>query len=291
MDVGVCSVAQLGLSICDPMDYSPSSFSVHGILQARIMKWVAISHSKFMDNKIHKKQKNPTPTSEESEQDTVHAPCTQHHLFSSVTPLCLILCDPMDCSTPGFPVLHYLPEFAQIHVHWVNDAIQPSHLLSHPSPLALNISQNQGFFLRVSSWHQGQSIGASTSASVLPVNIQDWFHLNHPSGLTPGPVPAAAAAAKSLQSCPTLCDPIDSSPWGSPVPGILQADLSLPSPHIRNQLDLYSGSEQGNMLLVLTLYSRRPNKYLFKFLVGAVLSHFSHVPLFVTLWIDTHYYL
>ena len=47
----------------------------------------------------------------------------------SVAKSCLILCDPMDCSTPGFPVLHYLPEFAQTHVHWVGDAIQPSHYL------------------------------------------------------------------------------------------------------------------------------------------------------------------
>ena len=107
---------------------------------------------------------------------------------------------PMDCSTPGFPVLHYLPEFAQTHVHWVNDAIQPSHPLSPPSPLALSIFQNQGLFLQVSSWHQGQSIGASTSASVLPVNIQDWFHLNHPSGLTPGPVPTFTPYKKSARS-------------------------------------------------------------------------------------------
>ena len=56
------------------------------------------------------------------------------------------LCDPMDCSTPGFPVLHYLPEFAQIHVHGVSDAIQPSHPLSPPSSPVLNLSQQQGLF-------------------------------------------------------------------------------------------------------------------------------------------------
>jgi len=59
----------------------------------------------------------------------------------SVTLLCLTLCDSMDFSTPGFPVLHYLLEFAQTHVHWVGDAIQPSHPLSPPSPLAFNLSQ------------------------------------------------------------------------------------------------------------------------------------------------------
>ena len=52
----------------------------------------------------------------------------------------------MDCSTPGFPVLHYVPEFAQTHVHRVGDAVQPSYPLSPPSPPALNLSQNQGLF-------------------------------------------------------------------------------------------------------------------------------------------------
>ena len=65
----------------------------------------------------------------------------------SVTKSCLTLCDPMDCNTPGFPVLHQLLEFTQTHVHWVGDAIQPSHLL--PSP-----SQHQCHFQRVSSLHQ-----------------------------------------------------------------------------------------------------------------------------------------
>ena len=60
----------------------------------------------------------------------------------------------MDCSTPGFPVLHYLPELAQTHVHWVGDAIQPSHPLLSPSPSALNLSQHQGLFQWVSSSHQ-----------------------------------------------------------------------------------------------------------------------------------------
>ena len=62
----------------------------------------------------------------------------------SVTLLCPTLCDPMDCSTPGFPVLHYLPELAQTHVHPVSDAIQPFHPLLSPSPLTFNLSQHQG---------------------------------------------------------------------------------------------------------------------------------------------------
>ena len=74
--------------------------------------------------------------------------------FSSVTQSCLTLCDPMDCSTPGLPVLHQLLEFTQIHVLWVSDAIQPSHPLSSPSPPAFNLSQHQGLFKWVSSSHQ-----------------------------------------------------------------------------------------------------------------------------------------
>ena len=100
-------------------------------------------------------------------------------LFSSVTQSCPTLCDPKDCSTQsGFPDDHQLPEPAQTHVHWVNDAIQPSHPLLSPSSL-LNFSQQEGFFFffPVSQFFasSGQSIG--TSASVLPMNIQDRFLL------------------------------------------------------------------------------------------------------------------
>ena len=74
--------------------------------------------------------------------------------FSSVTQSCPILCDPMNRSIPGLPVHHQLPESTQNHVHWVGDAIQPSHPLSFPSPPALNRSQHQGLFKWVSSSHQ-----------------------------------------------------------------------------------------------------------------------------------------
>ena len=66
--------------------------------------------------------------------------------FTSVIQLCLTLCDPMDCSTPGLPVHHQLLELAQTHVHSVSDALQPSHPLSSPSPPAFNLSQHQGLF-------------------------------------------------------------------------------------------------------------------------------------------------
>ena len=66
--------------------------------------------------------------------------------FSSVAQSCLTLCDPMNCSMPGFPVHHQLLESTQTHVHWVSDAIQLSHPLSSPSSPALSLSQHQGLF-------------------------------------------------------------------------------------------------------------------------------------------------
>ena len=74
-------------------------------------------------------------------------------IFSSVSRSCPTLCDLMDCSTPGFPVHQHLLELAPAHVHWVSDAIQPSHPLSSPS-LTFNLSQHQGLFKWVSSSHQ-----------------------------------------------------------------------------------------------------------------------------------------
>ena len=76
------------------------------------------------------------------------------HQFSSVTQLYSILCDTMDCSTPGIPVHHQLLELAQTHVHRVGDAIQPSHPLTSPSLPIFNLAQNQGLFELVSSSHQ-----------------------------------------------------------------------------------------------------------------------------------------
>ena len=73
---------------------------------------------------------------------------------SSVAQLCPTLCDPMNCSTPGLPVHHQLPESTQTHVHCVGDPIQPSHPLLSPSPPAFNLSQHQGLFKWVSSVHQ-----------------------------------------------------------------------------------------------------------------------------------------
>ena len=94
--------------------------------------------------------------------------------FSSVTQLCPTLCHPMDCSMPGLPVHHQLLEFTQAHVHWVDDAIQPSHPLSSLSPPAFNLSQHRGLFQWVSSSHQVAKI------------LEFWLHIspsNEYSGL------------------------------------------------------------------------------------------------------------
>ena len=94
----------------------------------------------------------------------------------SVAKLHINLYDPMDCSTPGFPVLHYLKEFAQTHVHWVSDAIQPSHPLLPPSSSCLrSFSASVSFSISWLFASGGQSTGVSASA--LPINIQGWLPL------------------------------------------------------------------------------------------------------------------
>ena len=98
----------------------------------------------------------------------------------SVAKLCLTLCNPTDCSVPGFPVPHCLLEFAWVHVHWISDAIQPSHPLSPSSLSAFNLAK-----------HLSHSF-------LLLLLLSRFSHVR-------------------------LCDPIDGSPPGSPVPGILQA--------------------------------------------------------------------
>ena len=97
--------------------------------------------------------------------------------FSSVAQLCPTLCDPMNCSTPSFPVHHQLPEFTQTHIHWVSDAIQPSRPLSSPFPPDPNPSQHQSFPMSQHFAWGGQSTGVSASASFLPKNTQGWSPL------------------------------------------------------------------------------------------------------------------
>ena len=132
--------------------------------------------------------------------------------FSSVVHSCPTLFNPMNHSTPGIPVHHQLPEFPQTHVHWVGDAIQPSHPLSSPSPPALNPSQHQSLFQWVNSSHE--------VAKVLE------FQLRHQSfQRTPG-----TNLQNGLVGSP--CSPRDSQE-SSPTPqfkSINSSALSLHSP-------------------------------------------------------------
>ena len=116
--------------------------------------------------------------------------------FTSVTQLCLTLCDPMDCSTPDFPVHHQLPEFTQTRVCWVCDAMQPSHPLS-PSPPAFNLSQHQGLFKWVSSLHQ--------VAKVLGFQLQHQSFQWRKWQPTLVPLPGKSHGQRSL---------VAYSPWG-----------------------------------------------------------------------------
>ena len=124
------------LILCDPLDCNPPGSSVHEIFQSRIWEWVVISGDL------------PNPGIKAASAALAGRFFTTELLvqISSVTQSCPTLCNPMDCSTPGFTVHHQLPELAQIHVHQVGDAIQPSHPLSSPSPPTFNLSQHQGLF-------------------------------------------------------------------------------------------------------------------------------------------------
>ena len=97
--------------------------------------------------------------------------------FSSVAQSCLTLCNPMDCSTPGFTVHHQLPEFAQTHVHWVGDAIQPPYPVVPFSSCLQSFPASESFPESQFFTSGGQTIGASASAAVLAMNIRDWFPL------------------------------------------------------------------------------------------------------------------
>ena len=98
--------------------------------------------------------------------------------FSSVAQSCPTLCDPMNCSTPGLPIHHQLPEFTQTHVHRVSDAIQPSHPLSSPSPPAPNPSQHQSLCMRWPKyWSFSFSIIPSKEIPGLISFRMDWLDL------------------------------------------------------------------------------------------------------------------
>ena len=119
-----------------------------------------------------------------------------HIQFSSVAQSCPTICDPMNRSTPSLPVHHKLPEFTQTHVHWVDDAIQPSHPLLSPSPPAPNPSEHQGLFQWVSSSHE--------VAKVLEFQLQHQsFQWTPRTDLYDGLVGSPCSPRDSQESSPT----------------------------------------------------------------------------------------
>ena len=141
-------ISLLCLTLCDPLDCGPAGSTVLGILQARIMDCVVISSSRGSSRSGDRKpmfHMSPALAGRFFTNST-----TWEALFygccCSVAQLCLTVCNPMDCSLPGFPVHDQLPELAQTHIHRVSDAIQPCHPLSSPSSPAFNLSQHQGLF-------------------------------------------------------------------------------------------------------------------------------------------------
>ena len=165
-------VAQSCPTLCDPMDCSLPGSSVHGNFQARVLEWAATSFSKGSSWPRDPAFQAGTLPSEPSGKSyskfmitwltivcnkvfSCHVWMSKVLIssiqFSSVAQSCPTLCDPMNRSTPGPAVHHHLPEFTQAHVHRVDDAIQPSHPLSSPSPPAPNPSQHQSLFQWVNS--------------------------------------------------------------------------------------------------------------------------------------------
>ena len=189
----ICCVLSC-VCLCDPRDCSLPVSSLQGIFQTRILEWVAISYSRGSSQPRDQTHVSCISYIGRHSLPLCHLDTfkvdvslsypwiqdsplgiflcvdflftSQHSLISyktflkmrfyccSVAQSCPTLCNPMDCSTSGFPVLPHLPELAQTHVHWVGDVIQPSHLLLSSSLPAFNLSQHQGLFKWVSSSHQ-----------------------------------------------------------------------------------------------------------------------------------------
>ena len=141
--------------------------------------------------------------------------------FRSVTQSCPTLCNPMDCSIPGFSVHHHRPELAQTHVHWVSDAIQPSH------PLSSSFLMNEVIIENCCCW-----VASVVSDSVRPQRRQPtrlprpWDSPGKNTGVGCHfllQCTKVKSESEVAQSCPTLSDPVDCSPPGSSVHGIFQA--------------------------------------------------------------------
>ena len=136
-------VAQSCLTLCDPMDCSPPGSSIHGIRQARILEWVSMPSSRWS-----LQPRSQTCVSCIAGRFFTTEPLVKPPYDLVVQPLNPVwLCDPMDCRRQdSLSTHHYLPEFAQSHVHWVGDVTQLSYPLSSPSPSVFSLSQHQGLF-------------------------------------------------------------------------------------------------------------------------------------------------
>ena len=155
--------------------FDPPGSSVHGILQARLLEWVAMPSSRGSSQ-----PRDPTHISYVS----YFGSWVLYPFCCCFAQSCLTLCDPMDGSMPGFPVLHHLPQLVQTHVHWISDAIQTSHPLSSPSPHVFNPSQLQGFSNELAlhirwpkNWSFSFSISPSKEYSGLISFRTDWLDL------------------------------------------------------------------------------------------------------------------
>ena len=145
------SVTQLYLTLCETMDCSIPAFSVHHQLPE-----FAQTHVHWVSDAIWPSRplSSPSPPTFNLSQHQGLFQWVTCRLVVVHSLFCPTLWNPIDCSTPGFPVHHHLLEFAQTHIHWVSDATQPSHFLSLPSPPAVSLSQHQDLFQWVSPSHQ-----------------------------------------------------------------------------------------------------------------------------------------
>ena len=185
---------------CKAMDCGPPGSSVHGISQARILKWVPVSSSREPSW-----PRDWTHVSCIGRWVLYHWATRASHInmhadvntpFSSVAQSCPTLCDPMDCSTPGLPVHHQLPEFTQTHVHWISDATQPPHPLS--SPLTLVPPKWESPTLRKSSLPRTGKESLSFPSRALLARTGFSFEGTWQRGCHPGSVvPDDATEAKT----------------------------------------------------------------------------------------------
>ena len=138
-----CVCAHLCLILCDLKDGSPPGFLSMGFPRQEYWSGLPVPPP---GNLSELETEPASPALQVGSLPLSHKGSPQKKWFSSVSQLCPTLCSSMDCSTPGFPVLHHLPELTQTYVHRVGDAIHPSHSLSSPSPPAFNLSQRQHLF-------------------------------------------------------------------------------------------------------------------------------------------------